>query len=535
MTKRYNSVPAKDLFSDLTSVGTNFKLKDIEDWGGNDLTAAAFSDTYTWVTLINDARTLVEFMLVVTATIPNATTTGIDIYKRGFKYYADGTVNDEDEVVANKLSWTSGETKVLLGTNPPIMYGGLLNKENDQTITGKFTFPEGGDANAPVSGTSYVAPTDDLEYASKKYVDDTAISGSPDATETVKGIIEIATTAEIDAGTATGATGASLGTRPDNLATSIYGVQLPTSDEKDALAGTSGTPSSSNEYVTDDDTAVAATANKVARRNATGDVTVNTTPTAGDDAASKDYADSNITNLENSWLTLWKSFKGTDNFTYIAPSVVAGDIGSLIASDDGSSTLTSYKNGYTVVGNTNTSDDGISIYLTADDFLDGIDMAQDFEVGCRGFLTERNAWTASQNGSFFWVGFANLADGASFNDKADLTTVDHAGLFIEYTNGTGWTAYMKTGDGSSTTETSLGTGFAPTSVQTFKVTFDGTTVEFFIDGASEGTLTTTLPDAVVTSGAKVLFRAFCEAAISNKTLDAEFQNTYAIATVTTIT
>ena len=34
----------------------------------------------------------------------------------------------------------------------------------------------------------------------------------------------------------------------------------------DALAGTSGTPSTSNKYVTNDDTATAATADKVARR-----------------------------------------------------------------------------------------------------------------------------------------------------------------------------------------------------------------------------------------------------------------------------
>lgn len=61
--------------------------------------------------------------------------------------------------------------------------------------------------------------------------------------------------------------------------------------EKDALQGTSGTPSNTNRYVTNDDTAEAATESKVARRRSTGDITVPTTPTNSTDAASKAYVD----------------------------------------------------------------------------------------------------------------------------------------------------------------------------------------------------------------------------------------------------
>lgn len=43
-----------------------------------------------------------------------------------------------------------------------------------------------------------------------------------DASETIKGVVEIATTAEIDAGTGTGGTGAKLTISPDNLASSAY-------------------------------------------------------------------------------------------------------------------------------------------------------------------------------------------------------------------------------------------------------------------------------------------------------------------------
>lgn len=48
--------------------------------------------------------------------------------------------------------------------------------------------------------------------------------------------------------------------------------QQLTEDQQDALAGTSGTPSATNKYVTNDDTATAATANKVVRRGSSGDI-----------------------------------------------------------------------------------------------------------------------------------------------------------------------------------------------------------------------------------------------------------------------
>jgi len=252
-TKRFNSVKPKQLASDLTSSSSALKLTEIKDWGGtNDLTAGQFSD-YIPATLINDARTRVEFVLLTASTIANYATAGITIYKRGLKYYAEGDSTDIDEVTANKLAWTAGETKVLLGTNPPNLYGQFANKDNDETITGKYTFPEGGSANAPVSGTVYSAPTDDLEYSPKKYIDDIAIAGSPDMTVTVKGIAEEATEAEIDADTGAGATTARLAVNPSTLATSKYGTQLPTADEKAALAGTSGSPSTLNKYITEDD------------------------------------------------------------------------------------------------------------------------------------------------------------------------------------------------------------------------------------------------------------------------------------------
>ena len=106
-----------------------------------------------------------------------------------------------------------GQSQFILSDAPQV-FEKYVTLENAETITGLKTFPAGGNASAPVSGASYTAPTNDLEYASKKYVDDIAIAGAPDASTTVKGIVEEATQAEVDAGTAAGGTSARLFINP---------------------------------------------------------------------------------------------------------------------------------------------------------------------------------------------------------------------------------------------------------------------------------------------------------------------------------
>lgn len=76
----------------------------------------------------------------------------------------------------------------------------------------------------------------------------------------------------------------------DGLNSRLMEVDELTADQLAAIAGTSGTPSATNKFVTNDDTATAATADKVARRLASGDITVPATPTNATDAASKEYA-----------------------------------------------------------------------------------------------------------------------------------------------------------------------------------------------------------------------------------------------------
>lgn len=115
-------------------------------------------------------------------------------------------------------------------------------------------------------------PTEDYQLATVKVVNDTAFAGAPDASETVKGISEIPTTTEIDDDEEFGTTGARLAINPKNLATSKYGVRLPTVDEQAAMDGTSGTPSATNKFVTDEDTTTTSIASKLLRLTSEGKI-----------------------------------------------------------------------------------------------------------------------------------------------------------------------------------------------------------------------------------------------------------------------
>jgi hypothetical protein len=231
-TRIYPSIPVKTLASDLSSSGTAIVLTDANDWAGTALTTASFNSDYVPVTLINDAKTLVEFMLVNASTISVATTTGLTIYKRGLKYYAEGNSTDIDEVTANKLNWTQGETRVLLGSHQPWMMAQFANRGNDETITGVWTF-----SGTPVISNS---PSGNTDAANKAYVDGVAVAGAPNANTTTKGIVEIATASEIAAGTATGGTGAALVVQCDRFVKTSSGAgdenKIPVLDANGTIA-----------------------------------------------------------------------------------------------------------------------------------------------------------------------------------------------------------------------------------------------------------------------------------------------------------
>lgn len=190
-----------------------------------------------------------------------------------------------EEFVCGTASGTS-VTSMLRGLDP--VNGSLevtaLKKAHRRGASVKITnYPSLGILSRILNGTDTIpnklsyssAPTftpGSNELASIAYADALAIAGSPDASTITKGIAEEATQAEINAGTATGGTSARLFINPSTLLTSNYGLFLPSTGQKDALVGTSGTPGSSNKYVTNDDTSTTSATSKIPRADSSGKI-----------------------------------------------------------------------------------------------------------------------------------------------------------------------------------------------------------------------------------------------------------------------
>lgn len=222
---------------------TTITLKSMKDIDGGTLTMAGDFGTIGFGTLEPGSGTLEEQISFTGLTNnANGTTTLTGVKHVLFLYPYTATAG---------LAKTHAGSTTFIISNTSGFYDQLTSKSDDETVTGLWDFPSGAN-NPTIGNVTYVAPTTDTQIATKKYVDDIAIAGSPDATLTVKGIVEIATTAEIDAGTTFGGTGASLTVRPDQLALSLYATRLPTVGQKAALVGnnTDVAIGAGNKYVT---------------------------------------------------------------------------------------------------------------------------------------------------------------------------------------------------------------------------------------------------------------------------------------------
>lgn len=173
-------------------------------------------------------------------TIAPKTTSSEFISFTGITQNVDGTATLTGVVrgLAKKYPFTtdsayklphSGQTQFIISDAPQV-FQEYVSLNNDQTIYGIKTFD-----SFPLTPSS--APITNYQVANKKYVDDTAVAGAPNASTTTKGIVQQATVSQVNAGTGTGSTGAILVASPSDLASSIYGLQLPTSGQKLALPG----------------------------------------------------------------------------------------------------------------------------------------------------------------------------------------------------------------------------------------------------------------------------------------------------------
>ena len=213
--RKFPSVLAKRLKTDISATDVTFKLPDIKWYTGSDgidvsLSAADFGTVGYGVWEPNTARQ--EFFTWDPSTL-SSFASGITIVARGLPWSTDYTT----EASARKFAHDSG-SRILLMTNAPAFYDQFTNKNNDETIAGDYTF----------SGRSPSVPTEtSLETgraASIGYVNGVAIAGAPNASTTVKGIVEIATGAELAAGTGTGGTGAAVVPAGDSFKNSSAGA-----------------------------------------------------------------------------------------------------------------------------------------------------------------------------------------------------------------------------------------------------------------------------------------------------------------------
>jgi microcystin-dependent protein len=121
-------------------------------------------------------------------------------------------------------------------SNVHYVYDQLVSKDVAETIDGAKIFTATTTFNGLPNTTTSYTPAADGDLATKKYVDDTVTAGAPDATETVKGISELATGAEAAAGASAGETTGGL-VLPASLATSSpfstgYKIPVTGSDGK---------------------------------------------------------------------------------------------------------------------------------------------------------------------------------------------------------------------------------------------------------------------------------------------------------------
>lgn len=212
-TLKPTSIPAKRLSATISGSSSSFTLQDIKKWPDNtgvaaDLSASDFG-TLAYGAFTNPERTKLELFAFDPSTIASAS---ISFVYRGLPISGDY----DSEVSSNKQVWLKNETVVLLGNDVPQLLAHYIDDVNDQTIAGVKTF-----SSYPVLPGS--SPTTSTQAASKGYVDGVAIAGAPNADTSTKGIVEVATTAEALAGTATGGTGASLVVTPDVLQAILQG------------------------------------------------------------------------------------------------------------------------------------------------------------------------------------------------------------------------------------------------------------------------------------------------------------------------
>jgi len=139
------------LTANVSSTATSVVVAAVEDIYGNTLTMTNFGDEVWGIFEPNSSSNREFFRLTGISSTTLTVERGIDAKS---PYTA---------TAGNRKAHAAG-TQIILMTNAPAFYNDLLGKDNDETITGVFTFT---DPNIPEMD-SYSAPTDDTQLATKK-------------------------------------------------------------------------------------------------------------------------------------------------------------------------------------------------------------------------------------------------------------------------------------------------------------------------------------------------------------------------------
>lgn len=127
-------------------------------------------------------------------------------------------------------------------SNTAGFYDKMVSKNDDETITGIYTFT---DPNVPRMDVDHTYGAGEEKYfATYKLVQDTSYAGTVNATTTAKGNSQLASDAQLQAGTETGSTGASVVAHGNNFTQTPTANKVPVANSSGKLpAGWGGAPS----------------------------------------------------------------------------------------------------------------------------------------------------------------------------------------------------------------------------------------------------------------------------------------------------
>lgn len=127
------------------------------------------------------------------------------------------------------LAKTHAGSTTFIISNTSGFYDRMVSKDDDEIITGTYTFTT---PNYPQVDVAANVPTLPAQFATVQYVNSVAVSGAPNATPLVKGIVQIGTQAEVDSKAVFGTTSAYVVVIPSTLRSHLlndYAVDTSTS------------------------------------------------------------------------------------------------------------------------------------------------------------------------------------------------------------------------------------------------------------------------------------------------------------------